>query len=216
MTAGGTFEGRGLDCVRGERVVFQDLDFSVEAGAALMVTGPNGSGKSSLLRLAAGLLQPARGHLLWDGAEIAGAIEAHRARLAFVGHLDALKPSLTVAENLSFWSALSTAHGRLDDAALDAALDRFGLAALAGVAARLLSAGERRRAALARLAVSSAALWLLDEPTAALDAASTATLIELLEAHRVGGGLVVVASHVDLGLGGAAALDLGARPGPTP
>ena len=214
MIAGGTFEGRGLDCVRGERVVFQDLDFSIERGAALMVTGPNGSGKSSLLRLAAGLLKPARGHVLWDGAEIVATIEAHRARLAFIGHLDALKPSLTVAENVSFWSALSTARGRLDDATLDAALDRFGLASLAGVAARLLSAGERRRAALARLAVSRAALWLLDEPTAGLDAASTAALGEVLEAHRAEGGLVVVASHVDLGLGGAAALDLGARPGP--
>ena len=214
MTPGGTFEGRGLDCVRGERVIFQDLDFRVEAGAALMVTGPNGSGKSSLLRLAAGLLTPARGGLLWDGAEIAGAIEAHRARVAFVGHLDALKPSLTVAENLSFWSILSTARGRRDDAALDLALDRFGLEALAGVPARLLSAGERRRVALARLAVTSAALWLLDEPTAALDEASTAALGQLLEAHRVEGGLVVVASHVDLGLSGAAALDLGARPEP--
>ncbi len=206
------FEGRGLACVRGERTVFDHVDFLLDNGAALVLRGPNGSGKSSLLRLAAGLLPTAAGALLWDGAPIAGAPEAHRARLTYVGHLDAVKPAFTVVENLSFWAAMSL-HASATDEALADALSRFALQGLADIPARLLSAGERRRVALARLALSDAPLWLLDEPTAALDAAGSAALNALMVHHLARRGLIIVATHVDLGLAEATTLDLGAGAG---
>ena len=198
-----SFSGENLLCIRGERVVFQGLDFAVAAGGALILAGPNGSGKSSLLRVMAGLLQPASGSLHRDGRPISDDPEAHRANLHYVGHLDAVKPVLTVAENLEFWARLNGS-----DASVDAALDRFGLAALAATAARLLSAGQRRRLNLARVAASPAALWLLDEPAVALDAASVAILVDLIAAHRAQGGIAILSTHTDLGIADAAALAL--------
>ena len=198
------FQGEDLLCVRGERRVFAGLDFALPAGGALVLTGPNGSGKSSLLRLLAGLLAPAAGRLTWDGRPIAEDPEAHRARLHYVGHLDAVKPVLTVAENLAFWAARRGA-GR---DAVTAALERFDLAWMAERAGRLLSSGQRRRLALARLLTAPADLWLLDEPSVGLDEASLARLEEALETHRQAGGRMVVATHAGLALPGAAALSL--------
>lgn len=203
------FEGRDLICVRSERTVFAGLGFRLGPGGALVVRGPNGSGKSSLLRLAAGLLQPADGGLYWDGAPVAEAPEDHRARLCYLGHLDALKSAFTVAENLAFWAEL---HGRSGEAG--AALARFGLARLAEVPVRLLSAGQRRRLSLARVLVSPAVLWLLDEPTVALDDESTRTLAGVIGEHRQGGGMVMAASHAELGLAAVSTLDLGGPPRP--
>lgn len=197
------FDGQELRCVRGQRVVFERLAFSLAPGEALVLTGANGSGKSSLLRLMAGLVRPAAGRILWDGAPIAADPEAHGARLHYVGHLDAVKPALGVRENLSVWSEL-----RDGASAVDAALDRVGLGALAGLPVRYLSAGQRRRLALARLFAAPAALWLLDEPSVALDRESVGVLIAAIAEHRRGGGICVVSTNVDLAVADAATLDM--------
>lgn len=188
------FSGKELLCIRGERQVFTGLDFAVSAGEALVLTGPNGSGKSSLLRMMAGLLPPAAGILYRDGEDVREAPDEHRGGLHYVGHLDAVKPVLTVAENLAFWAGIRQA-----DADVGGALDALGLTRLADTPARLLSAGQKRRLNLARLAASPAPLWLLDEPTVALDAASVSALVNLVARHREGGGMVVVSTHIDLG-----------------
>lgn len=188
------FEGRDLTCIRGERRVFAGLDFSLPAGGALLLTGPNGSGKSSLLRLMAGLLKPAGGELLWNGAPIAAEPEDYRARLHYLGHQDGVKPVLSAAENLVFWSGL---RGAAPDGVADA-LARFDLTNLAAVAGRLLSAGQKRRLALARLLAAPAELWLLDEPGVGLDAASLDRLGGEIARHRAGGGRIVASTHGDL------------------
>jgi heme exporter protein A len=201
------FQGRSLTCVRGERRVFQDLAFAVPPGGALVLTGANGSGKSSLLRVMAGLLRPAAGDLLWDGRPVAGDPEAHRARLHYLGHLDAVKPVLTLAENLAFWARLRAAAGGRE-LRLAAALAAFDLTALAEVPGRRLSAGQRRRLALARLIAAPAELWLLDEPTVGLDRASLGRLAAVLAEHRAAGGRVVAATHAPIELPGAETLSL--------
>jgi heme exporter protein A len=199
------FAGEGLECVRGERQVFAGLDFSCDPGGALVLEGPNGSGKSSLLRLAALLLQPAAGRLTWDGRSLADDPEAHRRRIVYVGHLDALKPALTVQDNLAFWTRLAGAAA----VATEAALVRIGLDHLADLPARFLSAGQRRRLNLARLLLRPVPLWLLDEPTTSLDGAAIAILADIIAAHRAAGGMVLAATHLDLALSGAVRLQLG-------
>ena len=190
-----SFSGESLHCIRGERTVFTGLDFYATAGSALILRGPNGSGKSSLLRLMAGLLRPASGSLFRDGLAVEDDPEYHRSSLHYVGHHDAIKPVLTVSENLAFWAGV-----RGETKPVGAALERFGLSPLADMAARLLSAGQRRRLNLARIAASAAPLWLLDEPTTALDSASTAVLVELIGDHRASGGIAVMSTHTDLGI----------------
>ncbi len=196
--------GRGLTCVRGERTVFSGLDFAVPPGGALVLRGPNGSGKSSFLRLIAGLLEPAAGIVAWNSAAVADDPDAHRARLRYVGHLDAVKPALTVAQNLAFWAGL---HGRRGTVA--GALDRLGLGHLADVPAQLLSAGQRRRLALARIVAAPAPLWLLDEPTVTLDDDGVGVVEALIAAQRANSGLVVVATHTGIDIPGADHLHLG-------
>ncbi len=198
------FEGRDLACRRGERLVFEGLDFALDRGGALLLTGPNGSGKSSLLRVMAGLTPPLLGTLTWDGAGVTEDPGAHRARLHFVGHQDALKPVLTVAETLGFAAALRQAPR---DRILPA-LQKFHLAELADLPCRVLSAGQRRRLALARLLASPATLWLLDEPTTGLDDASVQDLMSVIAEHRAGGGMAVIATHQPLPLPQATALSL--------
>lgn len=186
---------------RGERLVFRDLSLRVPTGGALVLTGPNGSGKSTLLRLLAGLARPAAGRLLWDGADALADLAGHGRRVVYLGHLDAVKPGLTVVENLRFAAAVS---GR----SVTAALAAVGLAELAELPARMLSAGQKRRLALSRLVLSAAPVWLLDEPTLGLDGASIERFGELLSAHRSAGGMVVAATHVPLPLPDAAGLRL--------
>lgn len=185
------FSGQRLACRRGERLVFEALDFALPAGGALVLTGPNGSGKSSLLRLLAGLTPPAAGQLLWDGAPVAEEPAAHRARLHFIGHAEALKPALTAAENLAFWAGMRGGGA----AGVQAGLERFRLERLGDWPCRLLSAGQRRRLALARLIANPAPLWLLDEPLTGLDEEAAADLFEAIEAHRQQGGRVVLSTH---------------------
>jgi heme exporter protein A len=190
------FRGEDLRCVRGGRVVFEGLSFALAPGAAVLLTGPNGSGKSSLLRLMAGLTRPDHGTVTWDDESIRTEPEAHAARLAYIGHLDAVKPALSVRENLEQWGG----------DAIDAAIDCFGLDPR--LPARLLSAGQKRRLALARLVARPAPLWLLDEPTVALDRESVATLLTVIAAHRANGGLCAISTNVDLALSDASAVDL--------
>jgi heme exporter protein A len=194
-------QATGLAAFRGERLVFRDLEFSVAAGECLLLTGPNGSGKSTLLRLLAGLLRPAAGELLWDGGDALADLPSHARRVAYVGHQDAVKPGLTAAENLHFTARLTGANA-------DHALTAVGLEDLAELPARMLSAGQRRRLALARLVLSRTPLWLLDEPTLGLDAESVERFGGMLDAHRSGGGLVVAATHLPLPVAGATELQL--------
>lgn len=182
---------------RGETLVLQNISFNVPVGGATILTGPNGSGKSTLLRLLAGLVRPVAGRILWQGADALEDLAEHAGRVAYVGHMDAVKPGLTVRENLRFAAAVS----RLP---VDSALQAVNLVPLADLPARMLSAGQKRRLALARLALSRAPIWLLDEPTIGLDAASIARFGTLLAAHRATGGIVVAATHVPLPVGDTA------------
>lgn len=195
-----------LDCERGGRPVFSGLGFTLESGCAVILGGRNGSGKSSLLRLLAGLLRPAAGRLDWDGTPVFEDLSRHAERIHYLGHLDAAKPNLTVAENLAFWAGLQRGRHAED------ALIHFGLDALEGEPARLLSSGQRRRLALARLLAAPRELWLLDEPSVGLDTASRQRLKNALADHLSAGGMAVIATHQPLELAGAKALDLDDHP----
>ncbi len=188
-------------CQRGGREVFTGLSFAVAKGEALLVTGRNGAGKSSLLRIIAGLVRLAGGRLALQGGDAESNIaeQAH-----YVGHQDAVKGALSVAENLAFWS--SYLGGEPDVRTALKAVDLHGLADLP---AAYLSAGQRRRLSIARLAAVKRPLWLLDEPTTALDAQSQEALAALMTKHLRSGGLIVAASHGPIGISGAKELRLG-------
>ena len=185
-----------LACVRGERRLFDNLYFKVKAGQALAVEGANGAGKTSLLRLLAGFLTPASGRVViaQDGKDSDDA-EDRGKRIGWLGHQDGLKPQLTVAEQLTFYAGL---YGRKADATV---LERVGLARQAELPCRYLSAGQRRRLALARLVTSQRPLWLLDEPFAALDTSGQALVAQLMALHCGQGGIIIAATHDPLGLG---------------
>jgi heme exporter protein A len=192
-----------LACQRGGRVVFTDVNFTLASGQFLELRGPNGSGKSSLLRLIAGLGDAAQGKISLEGgsSELTIGQQAH-----YAAHQEAIKTPLTVAENLEFWGDF------LGGGDLDAALAAFDLASLADYPAALLSAGQKRRLSLSRLALVPRLLWLLDEPTLGLDAASLERLMKLLRGHLSGGGLALVATHAALALPADVSLVLGAAP----
>ncbi|WP_326525373.1 heme ABC exporter ATP-binding protein CcmA [Sphingomonas sp.] len=171
----------GVACVRGGRTLFEGLDLALGAGMATLVTGPNGAGKSSLIRIAAGLLDPGAGSIERDGD------------LALLAEAPALDRERTLGDALRWWAAID---GRAD--AADCALADVGLAALAGVPVGWLSTGQRKRAGLARVIASGAAIWLLDEPANGLDSASVAMLEGLVARHRAGGGIVLVATHLPI------------------
>jgi heme exporter protein A len=207
-------EARALRVERGGRNIFSDLSFALASGEALCVTGANGAGKSTLLRAVAGLLPLTSGEIAVKPAQ-----ELNRAALChYVGHADALKASLTVAENLLFWSNMLAATAAGPDLGFDgsgasnaeAALARLGLGHAGDLPAAYLSAGQRRRAALARLLTVPRPLWLLDEPLTALDTAAQKVLIGLLERHLAAGGLVIAATHAPLAIP-ARQLELGRR-----
>jgi heme exporter protein A len=185
--------GRNVRCVRGGREVFSGLDFAAVAGEVLAVTGANGSGKTSLLRLIAGLLMPAEGTVSLEGAEaeLTLAEQTH-----YLGHRDALKPALSVMENLSFWRDFL--GGEVADAGQS--LAAVGLDHAAHLPAAYLSAGQRRRLSLARLLTVRRPVWLLDEPTAALDASGQTLFAGLMRDHLARGGLIVAATHGPLGI----------------
>jgi heme exporter protein A len=193
---------KNLTCLRGGREVFTGLNFKVSGGEALVITGRNGAGKSSLLRMIAGLIAVTTGTLSLTGGEdeATAGEQAH-----YLGHLDALKPSLSVSENLGFWAAyLGGGPAGIDDA-----LDAVGLEPLASLPAAYLSAGQRRRLSIARLLAVPRPVWLLDEPTSALDQPSQLRLAELMRVHLAGGGMIVAAAHGPIGLDRARELKLG-------
>ena len=187
-----------LTCERGERIVFRGIDFSVAAGEMLILKGPNGAGKTSLLRLIAGLVEPADGRLELEGghAELSIGQQCH-----LVAHQNAVKPTLTVRENLEFWS------GFLGGGQVDQALEAFNLTALESYATALLSAGQLRRLTLSRLLVIPRVLWLLDEPTVGLDTNSTGALRNTMQDQLDRGGMIIAATHIDLGMKQARTLD---------
>ena len=182
-----------LSCIRGSRSIFDGVNLELSSGEALALLGPNGSGKSSLLRLIAGLLRPSAGRI-----ELAGGAPEHTIpeQAHYLGHLDPLKASLTVAENLTFWVRYLGG----DLACLPAALAGLGLGGLADLPAAYLSAGQRRRLSLARLIAVPRPVWLLDEPTSALDAAGQERLADLMRLHLASGGLILAATHGSLGI----------------
>ena len=190
-----------LACIRGDRAIFAGLSFSVPAGGALLLTGANGAGKSSLLRVIAGLLPAAGGEVVLEGTPSRTDPAGHALRLRYISSQDALKPALTVAENLAFYAALWGGD-------VAPALEALGLSPLASLPGRVLSTGQRRRLALARLALAPARLWLLDEPSLGLDAASVSRLGTLMARHRAAGGAILAATHLPLPLPDARELKL--------
>lgn len=198
------FVGDNLDCIRGERRVLSDLNFQISGGEILVLTGKNGAGKSTLLRLMSGLLRPHGGVLSWDGEQIDDDIAAHNSRITYVGHAEAVKPAMSVLENVEFWRSVRPQPGQ---SAIDA-LASVGIEHLANIPARYLSAGQKRRVALTRALTSGAKLWLLDEPTTALDADASASFGATIEAHRQAGGMAVISTHTDLGLSDVRNLNL--------
>ena len=211
MTTSSTkqFWGENLTCVRSERIVFKGLNFELSPGGCLILIGPNGCGKSSLLRMMAGLLRPAGGSMLWaeggaDPEEALEDIDEHGGRLHYVGHHDAVKPVLTAAENIGFWAHL---RGGGEDSIADA-LDVFDIKHLYDVPGRFMSAGQKRRVNLARIIAAPAPLWLLDEPTTALDKATIKRLEDAIQRHRDTGGMVVLSTHADVNTPGSETLDV--------
>ena len=189
MSAGIAFEG--VSCARGGRTLFSDLSFALGPGEAAQVIGPNGAGKSSLVRVAAGLLAP-----------VAGAVRCEGVR-ALLTEANALDIELPLSQALNFWAKIDGRRG-----AVDAALAAFDLAMFGGVPVRLLSTGQRKRAGLARVLVSGAEVWLLDEPANGLDAASVAMLEGAMAIHRAQGGIVLVATHLPIALDDARKISL--------
>lgn len=186
-------EIRNLACVRGERLLFRDLRLVLSEGDVVQVTGPNGCGKTSLLRIVCGLALAEEGVVLWH-AEPTRRSERFKRECAYVGHRDGLKADLSARENLAFHARLT----RADPAAVDGAIERLGLAGCRDVPAGHMSAGQRRRAALARLLLAQRRLWILDEPLTALDAHGRSTVEDLVNDHRRAGGLVLFTSHQGL------------------
>lgn len=191
-----------LTCERGGRIVFRNVSLSLRPGQLMQLTGPNGSGKSSLLRLIAGLNEAQTGTLTLDGgsADLSIGQQAH-----YIAHQEAVKAALTVFENLDFW------RGFLGGGDVGEALDAFDLTRLSSYPAGLLSAGQKRRLALARLVLVPRVLWLLDEPTVGLDTASLDRLVKVMAAQLDRGGMIIAATHVPLGREPDTRLDLGAR-----
>lgn len=195
-------QANSVGCERGGRVVFSNVNFALASGELLELRGPNGTGKSSLLRLIAGLGEPVAGEIVLEGGrpDLTIGQQAH-----YAAHQEAIKSPLTVAENLQFWGDF------LGGGNLEAALAAFDLADLAQYPAALLSAGQKRRLSLSRLALVPRLLWLLDEPTLGLDQASLERLMQLLRGHLSGGGIAIIATHAAIALTADATIVLGAK-----
>lgn len=187
----GALSGHGLTLIRGERCLFHELSFALQGGELLMVEGPNGSGKTSLLRVIAGLIDPGEGLVRWNNEDVKRNRQAFHSRLAWMGHRPGFKGDLTLIENLRFEAGLKA----MAMSAAEGQLERLGIARLVHLPFRSLSAGQQRRVALARMVLSEAPLWLMDEPFTNLDTAGEQVVIQVLEEHLREGGLCVMASH---------------------
>jgi heme exporter protein A len=184
-----------LACTRGDRPLFRNLSFSLEPGQLLHVQGPNGSGKTTLLRTLCGLSRPAAGEIRWNGRPISDDREAFLTELCYIGHANALHGDLTGSENLGFEAGLSGQSGSPRDALAEA-----GLARVTDLPTKLLSQGQKRRTALARLLLDTRRLWVLDEPLTALDVHAAARLLDLFVRHLQRGGMIILTSHQEISL----------------
>ncbi|EPZ0268380.1 cytochrome C biogenesis protein CcmA [Serratia marcescens] len=188
-------EAKSLSCVRDERILFSELSFSVQPGDIIQVEGPNGAGKTSLLRILAGLARPDGGEVCWRGRSTLRDRAGYQQDLLFIGHQPGIKAVLTPFENLQFYQAV---RGTTDHPAIWRALEQVGLVGYEDLPVAQLSAGQQRRVALARLWLSAAPLWILDEPLTAIDKQGVAELISLFEQHAQRGGMVLLTTHQDL------------------
>ena len=193
-----TLEVKNLQCIRGDRELFTELSFTLKANQLMMLEGRNGSGKTTLLRALCGLYLPDQGEVLWQNQSIKEQDEAYRCELLYLGHLNAIKPDLTVLENLRINTLL--AGEKVSDDELMSALDTIGLYAFEDFPASQLSQGQKRRVALARLLVSKATLWILDEPFVALDIAAVELLQSIIARHVDNGGMVILTTHQEVPL----------------
>jgi heme exporter protein A len=184
-----------LECARGDRPLFRGLSFSVQPGQLLHILGRNGSGKTTLLRTLCGLTRPAAGQVRWNGADTRELGDDYRRALAYIGHTNGFHGELTPTENLRLDASLSKVT---DGDTVEAALDRVGLSAYRRFPAKILSQGQKRRLALARLLLGNKPLWILDEPFSALDTGSVTVMMQILTGHLERGGLAVLTSHQDL------------------
>ncbi len=188
-------EIENLTCTRGDRPLFQGLSFALKPSEILHIQGANGSGKTTLLRTVCGLSQPAEGQIRWQNTPISHLADDYRDQLCYIGHANGIQGDLSAAENLRFGACVSGAGTHAD---IDAALEQVGLAHAARLPAKLLSQGQKRRLALARLLVSAKPLWILDEPFTALDVRSVSLMNDQLTVHLAAGGMVIITSHQEL------------------
>ncbi|WP_160007894.1 heme ABC exporter ATP-binding protein CcmA [Rhizobium sp. 18055] len=200
-------EATNLSARRGEDLIFEGVSFRLESGEALVLTGKNGSGKSTLLRVLAGLLQPEKGIVAVSDSH--GKAERNLGEIShYLGHRNAMKSELTVAENLIFWRDFLGDIDGVSSFSVEDAAEAVGLPGIAHLPFGYLSAGQQRRFAFAKLLIAHRPVWLLDEPTAALDTSADALFAGLIEAHRKAGGIVIAATHQPLGLADARELKM--------
>lgn len=199
------FKAIGLECVKGYDSLFKDINFSLSPGEIMQIRGTNGSGKTSLLRILTGLSQPDAGEVFWNGTNIENEPETYKEKLIYIGHLNGLKADLSALENLELGRQyLSETNGKTTEAALEA----VGLAGYEHILAHQLSAGQKRRVSLARLHLDIAPLWILDEPTTAVDTDGVQAFEQTVETHALNGGMVILTAHQTLNFGKANTLSL--------
>ncbi len=199
-------QGSNLVCVRGDRRLFKDINFSLEAGGIMRVTGPNGSGKTSLLRMLCGLSRPEHGEIRWRGKSVRSLGGGYYGDITYLGHLGGAKDDLTALENLRISCALAGTEVT-EQVAIDA-LQHIGLGGRELLPVKVLSQGQKKRVALARLLIGKTVLWILDEPLVALDTSAVGMIKEILEQHLARGGMVVMTTHQEIDIAAVATQQL--------